>query len=64
MRVELAAGLDRGDSDDLTLQSFVQKYCSTVIAAPTNVGFNRVAWIVPYLALAFSIAPAVRTVRS
>jgi cytochrome c-type biogenesis protein CcmH len=55
MRDELSAGVDRGDSDDLTLQSFVQKYGPTVLAAPTKTGFNRVAWIVPYLVLIIGI---------
>ena len=55
MRGELMAAIDRGDNDDLVLQSFVQKYGSTVIAAPTNTGFDRVAWIVPYLALVLGI---------
>ncbi len=51
MRGELIAGLDRGENDDLTLQDFVQKYGPTVMAAPTTTGFNRVAWIMPFLAL-------------
>jgi cytochrome c-type biogenesis protein CcmH/NrfF len=55
MRSELMAAVDRGDNDDLTLQSFVQKYGPTVLAAPTQTGFNRVAWIAPYLALVLGI---------
>jgi cytochrome c-type biogenesis protein CcmH len=51
MRAELMAALDRGDSDDLVLQAFVQKYGPTVLAAPTKSGFNRVAWVMPYVAL-------------
>src|SRR5205085_5391598 len=51
MRAELIAAVDRGDNDDLTLQGFVQKYGTTVMAAPTKAGFNRVAWIMPYLIL-------------
>ncbi|HXZ32562.1 MAG TPA: cytochrome c-type biogenesis protein CcmH [Terriglobales bacterium] len=51
MRAELVAAVDRGDNDDLTLQSFVQKYGPTVLAAPTKTGFDRVAWITPYVAL-------------
>ena len=51
MRAELVAAVDRGDNDDLTLQSFVQKYGPTVLAAPTKTGFDRVAWIAPYVAL-------------
>ena len=47
MREELIAAVDRGDNDDLTLQWFVQKYGTVVIAAPTDKGFNRVAWIIP-----------------
>lgn len=38
-------------SDDDILQAFVNKYGPVVLAAPTATGFNRVAWIVPYLAL-------------
>ena len=51
MRDELMAGLQRGDSDDLVLQAFVQKYGPTVLAAPTTTGFNRIAWIMPFVAL-------------
>ncbi len=49
MRNELLAALDKGDNDDLILQGFVQEYGPTVIAAPTATGFNRIAWIMPFL---------------
>jgi cytochrome c-type biogenesis protein CcmH/NrfF len=64
MRGELSAALDRGDSDDLTLQAFVQKYGTTVIAAPTTKGFNRVAWIMPFVALALGFVALVLIVRA
>lgn len=64
MRDELAANVDRGDSDDLVLQAFVQKYGPTVLLAPTQEGFNRVAWIMPYLALFVGLATVVLVVRS
>lgn len=64
MRGELMAGLDRADSDDLILQSFVQKYGTTVIAAPTTTGFNRVAWIMPFLALFVGFAMTIMLVRA
>jgi len=59
MRNELMAALTRGapaggstpESDELVLQSFVQEYGATVLAAPTTKGFNIVAWIVPFIAL-------------
>jgi cytochrome c-type biogenesis protein CcmH len=48
MRGELEQALTRGDSDDLVLQAFVQKYGATVLAAPPASGFNLVAWIMPF----------------
>jgi cytochrome c-type biogenesis protein CcmH/NrfF len=64
MRNELAAALDRGDNNDLILQGFVQNYGPTVIAAPTASGFNRVAWIMPFLVLALGLAFVAFVVRS
>ena len=63
MRNELQAGIERGDSDDLILQAFVQKYGTVVLAAPTTTGFNRVAWIMPYLALLGGLALVILVVR-
>lgn len=63
MRNELTAGLERGDSDSLVLQAFVQKYGNTVLAAPTSTGFNVVAWITPFLVFALATAMAVWLVR-
>jgi cytochrome c-type biogenesis protein CcmH len=51
MRGELMSAVSRGDSDSLVEQSFVQKYGPTVLAAPTTKGFDRVAYIVPFVAL-------------
>ena len=64
MRDQLQAALDKGNNDDLILQGFVQDYGPTVIAAPTATGFNRVAWIMPFAALAFGISFVVYVVRS
>lgn len=64
MRRELAANVERGDSDDLVLQAFVQKYGPTVLLAPTTKGFNRVAWIVPYLTLALGLVTVAFVVRA
>jgi len=63
MRRELAANVERGDSDDLVLQAFVQKYGPTVLLAPPNTGFNRTAWVMPYLALVLGLATVVLIVR-
>jgi cytochrome c-type biogenesis protein CcmH len=56
MRDELAAAVTRGGSDNDVLQWFIQNYGTTVLSVPTNQGFNRVAWLMPYLALVFGIA--------
>lgn len=64
MRGELAAALDRGDNDELALQSFIQKYGTTVVAAPSTKGFGRVAWVMPFVALAAGLATVVLVVRS
>jgi len=64
MRNELMAAVSRGDSDSLVQQAFVQKYGPTVLAAPTNTGFNRTAWIVPLAALFAGLLAVVAVVRS
>ena len=64
MRAELVAAVEHGDNDDLALQWFIQKYGTTVIAAPTNKGFNRVAWIIPYLVLVLGIVFTASIVRA
>src|ERR1700758_5546621 len=64
MRNQLLAALAKGDNDDLILQGFVQDYGPTVIAAPTTTGFNRVAWIMPFVALALGVTFVIFVVRS
>jgi cytochrome c-type biogenesis protein CcmH/NrfF len=64
MRDQLALALNKGNNDDLILQGFVQAYGPTVIAAPTATGFNRVAWIMPFAALALGITFVIFVVRS
>src|ERR1700741_3564724 len=64
MRGELAAAIDRGDNDDLTLQSFIQKYGTTVIAAPSTKGFGRVAWVMPFIVQIVGLTMVVYVVRA
>ena len=63
MRNELMAAITRGDSDSLVEQAFVQKYGPTVLAAPTAQGFDRTAYIIPFVALGFGFAMVVIVVR-
>lgn len=49
MRQELAAAVQTEPNDDAILQSFVREYGTTVLAAPGARGFDRMAWIMPFL---------------
>jgi len=64
MRNELTAALQRGQNDDTILESFVQKYGPTILAAPPAVGFNRLAWVMPFVVLALSFVCAILIIRS
>ncbi len=63
MRNELAAGIQRGDNDDLILSSFVGNYGGTVLAAPIRGGFDKVAWITPFAVFILATGAAVWIVR-
>ena len=64
MRNELMAAVTRGDSDSLVEQSFVQKYGPTVLAAPTTKGFDRAAYIIPFVVLILGFGLVVLIVRA
>jgi cytochrome c-type biogenesis protein CcmH len=64
MRNELMAAVNRGDSDSLVQQAFVQKYGPTVLAAPTTSGFNRAAWIFPFIAFGAGVLGVVFLARA
>jgi cytochrome c-type biogenesis protein CcmH/NrfF len=64
MRNELMAAIRRGDSDSLVEQAFVQKYGPTVLAAPLTSGFDRTAWIMPFVALVCGFGIVVLVVRA
>ena len=65
MRSELVAAVDAGGSDGAILQTFIQKYGTTVLASPTMTGWvNRAAWVMPYAALAFGILLVAFVVRA
>jgi cytochrome c-type biogenesis protein CcmH len=63
MRNELMAAVSRGDSDSLVEQSFVQKYGPTVLAAPTGKGFDRAAYIIPFVVLVLGFGLIVIVIR-
>ncbi|MGH9555587.1 MAG: cytochrome c-type biogenesis protein CcmH [Terriglobales bacterium] len=63
MMRELRVALARGDSDDLVMQAFVQRYGETVRAAPEAKGFNLMAWITPFAMLLAGLLLAVGVLR-
>lgn len=64
MTEELRAALAKGDSDQVILQGFVEKYGNTVLAAPTKSGFNLVAWIMPFVIFLLSLGAVILVVRT
>lgn len=63
MRKQIIAGLEQGSGNDAILQSFVDQFGPTVLAAPTKTGFNRTAWIMPFAVFAVALGVAVYFVR-
>jgi cytochrome c-type biogenesis protein CcmH len=51
MLKELDERVARNESDDLTLQSFIQEYGVAVMAQPASKGFGLVAWVLPVVAV-------------
>ena len=63
MRKQVADGIAAGKSDDAVLHGFVAQFGPTVLAAPTKVGFDRLAWITPFAVFIVGIGVAVYFVR-
>lgn len=64
MRSEMVAAVDAGGNDKAVLQTFIDKYGPTVLAAPPNTGFNRVVWLAPFCALALGLFGVVLVARN
>ena len=63
MRNKVQKGIERGQSNDAILASFVDEFGPTVLAAPTKTGFNRVAWIMPFVVFVLGVTAAIYFVR-
>ena len=64
MRTELTSSIARGDSDNQVRQWFVQEYGLTVLAAPLNRGFGRVAWTTPFAVFLAALVAAALVIRN
>ncbi len=63
MLKELDDVVARNESDDLTLQSFVQEYGESVLAEPPAKGFNRLAWFIPGIAFVLGLGIVVLVIK-
>jgi len=64
MREQLMAATQRESSDDNILQAFVKEYGTTVLAAPTMRGFDKVAWIMPFAVFVAGSLLAIIVIRN
>jgi cytochrome c-type biogenesis protein CcmH len=63
MMTDLGKQIDQGKSDAEVLAYFVDKYGTTVLAAPPASGFNLAAWVMPFAALAIGALAAIYFLR-
>jgi cytochrome c-type biogenesis protein CcmH len=61
---ELKNALANGQDDTAILQGFVQRWGTTVLAAPTMQGFDLVAWIMPFAVSAMALVGTILLVRN
>jgi cytochrome c-type biogenesis protein CcmH/NrfF len=54
IKKEVAERIARGESKEQILAAFQQKFGEKVLSSPINQGFNRLAWITPFAALALA----------
>jgi cytochrome c-type biogenesis protein CcmH/NrfF len=54
IKKEVAERIARGESKEQILAAFQQKFGEKVLSSPINEGFNRLAWITPFAALALA----------
>lgn len=66
VREDIAKSLAAGQTDDEIIARYVAEYGEKVLSAPTQTGFNLLAWWGPYAALAagaLALAAALRRLR-
>ena len=63
MLTDLGKQVDQSKSDGAIMSYFVEKYGTSVLAAPPASGFNLAAWIMPFAALAIGALAAIYFLR-
>jgi cytochrome c-type biogenesis protein CcmH len=64
MKEVIGEKLDAGESEEQIRAYFVEQYGDVVLGAPSTEGFNRLAWILPILAVVLGLGWLVYFVRS
>jgi cytochrome c-type biogenesis protein CcmH/NrfF len=59
MRAEIRERLQKGDTVDQIVDSFVARYGKKVLSAPTTTGFDLSAWIMPFVILCLGLVVVV-----
>jgi len=59
MRAEIRERLQKGDTVDQIVDSFVARYGKKVLSAPTAKGFDLSAWIMPFVILCLGLVVVV-----
>ena len=59
MRAEIRERLQKGDTVDQIVDSFVARYGKKVLSAPTTKGFDLSAWIMPFVILCLGLVVVV-----
>jgi cytochrome c-type biogenesis protein CcmH len=55
MRAEVRERLQKGETVDQIVESFVQRIGPKVLSAPTTKGFDLTAWVMPFITLCLGI---------
>jgi cytochrome c-type biogenesis protein CcmH/NrfF len=63
MLKELDQIVQKGESDDLIIQDFVQKYGQKVLSEPPSTGFNSLAWYIPIIAFTLGLGIVIVLIR-
>ena len=50
IRKDITTRLNRGETEDQIIKSYVAQYGQTVLSAPPKSGFNLTAWLIPFVA--------------
>jgi cytochrome c-type biogenesis protein CcmH len=51
VRAEITRRLERGETPERILESYVEEYGEQILVAPTRTGFNLVGWLFPFAAI-------------